>query len=233
MRLDARIGGADIVLSDHMMLSSFTARLCHHPLIAEQRQVDRYKLLMNDQLGDRAAGGRRLLQAVAGEAVGKHEIRDLRMPPDHGVLVERVVVVVPGPGALQLERFHSGHAMRQRRPDHLVEQRIVDLEIGRARVGVLRRRDAADVDLALGPYPHAARIDHQRHAGQRRAARDHEHAALARLDRQRDAGERRDVARLRARGIDQRAAGNALAVRERHAGDAAPSRSMPTTSPWM
>jgi hypothetical protein len=87
------------------------------------------------------------------------------MRADHGVLVERVVVVMPGPGALQLQLLHRGYAMRQHRPHDLLEQRIVDVEIGRARIGVFRRRHAADVDLALGPIPHAGRIDHQRHAG--------------------------------------------------------------------
>ena len=192
-----------------MTLSSFTGRPADDALVAEQREIERDEFAMHDQLGDGAAGGRRLLQAVAREAVREDEIRDLRMPSDHGVLVERVVVVVPGPGALQLERLHGGHAMRQHRPDHIVEQRVVHLEIGRARVGLLRRRDAADIDLALRADPHAGRIDHQRHAGQRRAARDHEHAALARLDRQRDAGKRRDIAGLRSGGVDQRAAGDA------------------------
>src|SRR3954452_24311558 len=81
---------------------SYDVEFLHRPplrdtLIAEQSEVERYKLLMRDQFGDRAPGGGRLLQAVAREPVGENEILDLRMAPDHGVLVERVVVVMPGP----------------------------------------------------------------------------------------------------------------------------------------
>ena len=50
---------------------------------------------------------------MAAEAVDEVEVADLRMWPDDRVLVEGVVFVEPGPGALQLElgnfSFHSLH----------------------------------------------------------------------------------------------------------------------------
>src|ERR1041385_2593952 len=124
-------------------------------LIAEQSEIDRYILLMGNELRDGAAGGGRLLQAVTREAIREDEIHDLRMPPDHGILVEGVVVVVSGPGALQLECLHRGRAMRKRRPYHLVELRVVHVEIRGARVRLLRWRDPADIHLALRPDPNA------------------------------------------------------------------------------
>src|SRR5437870_5168499 len=104
---------------------------------------------MSDQLGDRAPGRRRLLQSMAGETIGENEIVDLWVTPDHGILVERVVIVMPRPGTLQLKRFHRGNAVREPRPDNIVEQPIVHLEIGRAYIAFFGRRDAADIDLTL------------------------------------------------------------------------------------
>src|SRR4030095_8002904 len=110
-------------ISDDIELSD-RAALCH-PLIAEQREIERDEAAMGDQLGDRAPGGGRLLQTVTRETVGENEVADLRMPPDHGALVQRIVVVVTGPGALQLERLHGGHPMRQGRPHGVVELVVV------------------------------------------------------------------------------------------------------------
>ena len=76
--------------------------------------------------------------------------------------------------------------------------------------------DRSDIDLAFGTYPHTGRIDHQRHSRQRGAARDHKHAALARLDRQLNICESSNLAGLRTRGIDQRTAGDAIAIGKRH-----------------
>ena len=47
---------------------------CRDALVAEQREIERDEFAVHDQLGDRAAGGGRLLQAVAREAVREDEI---------------------------------------------------------------------------------------------------------------------------------------------------------------
>src|SRR2546423_15708808 len=99
------------------------------------------------------------------KSVREQEISDLRMRADHRVLVERIVIVMPGPGALELERFHGRYAVRQRRPDHVLEQRVLHIEIGRARVRFGGRRDAADIDLAPRTYPYTPRVHHPRQSG--------------------------------------------------------------------
>src|SRR3954467_10467717 len=68
------------------------------PVEAERRQVERPVLPVYDQLGDGASDTRRLLDAVAGEAVGEVEVGDFRMRADDPVLVDHVVFVVAGPG---------------------------------------------------------------------------------------------------------------------------------------
>ena len=110
---------------------SKSGRSGRDPLIAEDGEVERTIAPADDQFGERAADARRLLQAVAGEAVGVEEIRQLRIGADHGVLVERVVVVVAGPGAGHLEPLEGGHARGEKRPEHLLEDRVVGREIGR------------------------------------------------------------------------------------------------------
>ena len=77
----------------------------------------------------------RMLQAVPREPAGEHESWQLRMAAQDGVVIERRDVVVAAPGALHLQRFHGRHAMREARPDRLVEQGVIDVEV--LGVGVL------------------------------------------------------------------------------------------------
>ena len=81
--------------------------------------------------------------------------------------------------------------MRQQRPQRVVEQMQIGIEVA---VGVVvsvgRWRNATDESVALGTDPHAGGVEHQRHSGTVKRRADHEHRAFPRLDRQRDAGER-------------------------------------------
>src|SRR3546814_12486672 len=104
------------------------------------------------------------------------------------VLVGRVVVRVTGPGANQLDRLEGGYPVRERRPDDLLERRIVDLEIKAIGVRRFRRRDAADEAGALGPDIDAARIDPQRRVGNLGPALEHIAETLARPYRPIEAG---------------------------------------------
>src|SRR5699024_1532558 len=96
------------------------------------------------------ADRRALLQPVAREAIGEEEVRDLRVRAEDGVLVEAVDVIVPGPGAGQLDGFEGRHTLGQERPEALLEEAVVDLEI--LAVGIrfpLPRRNAADEAFTL------------------------------------------------------------------------------------
>src|SRR5689334_8789381 len=84
-------------------------------LVAEPRQVDRPEGAVHDQLGDRASGSGGLLHAVPGEAVGEVEVAETGVPADDRVLIERVVVVVAGPGVHHLDALERRHALCQLR----------------------------------------------------------------------------------------------------------------------
>lgn len=65
----------------------------------ERRQVEAAIPALYDEFRDRAPNARRVLQAVAGEAVGEQHIVEIGMRPDYAVMVERVDLVIAGPAA--------------------------------------------------------------------------------------------------------------------------------------
>src|SRR6516165_9638531 len=87
---------------------------------------------------------------MPGKAEGNVEIFEPTDPgPEDRIIVQRVFVVMPGPGALDLQRLERRHPFGETRPDRLVEIGIVDLPVESMRLvigGV-----AADVQGALGP----------------------------------------------------------------------------------
>src|SRR5699024_10890722 len=88
-----------------------------------------------------------LLQAVPTEAIGEPEVADLRVRPEYGVLIECIVRVVACPCGSRAQCLERRHALCQRRPDDLLEQRRVDIEI--LAVGIRFRADAADELIAF------------------------------------------------------------------------------------
>ena len=65
-------------LNDVLLVDGLASQ---HALKAEARDIDRLRA-SSDNLGDGAPGGRRLLQAVAGEAVTQHHVGHVRVPTD-------------------------------------------------------------------------------------------------------------------------------------------------------
>jgi hypothetical protein len=65
---------------------------------------------------------------MPGETGGEVQVAARRMQAQDGVLVERVHLVVAGPGAALPERLEGGHAPGQRRPDDLLEGLVLDLQ---------------------------------------------------------------------------------------------------------
>ena len=145
------------------------------------------------------------------------------MRPDDAVLVEAVVVVMAGPGAAGADRLERRDARGKRRPDDLLEQRPVRLEIvGRRRnFAGLGFRPAGDEHRPLRADIDAGRVDGERHVGKLPARLEHEDAALARLDRQGKSGQRRDLAATRPGGIDKGADTQPFTAGQHHAADAA------------
>ena len=80
-----------------MTFFSMTGRPRGDPLEPEDREVQGHVAAVDDELGDRPADGRRLLDAVAAEAVREVQVRELRRRAEQGVVVERVDLVVAGP----------------------------------------------------------------------------------------------------------------------------------------
>src|SRR6188472_4484945 len=91
----------------------------------EDAQVGRHESIVDDQFSDRPADRGRLLDPVAAEPVREQEIRDLGMPADDRVVIERVHLVVASPGIRDTDRVECGHAVRERRPQDRLEQRVV------------------------------------------------------------------------------------------------------------
>src|SRR5262249_15243967 len=94
--------------------------------VAEADEVDRLVGTVHDQLGDGATDGSALLDAVPGEAGAEIRVGDLRVRADDRVLVERVVVIVAGPGVHHLGGLERRHQGRQRGPDLRLEEGVVD-----------------------------------------------------------------------------------------------------------
>src|SRR5262245_41012002 len=72
-------------------------------LVPEHRQVERGVSAVGDQLRNGATRCRRLLDAVAAEAVREDQVRQLGVAADDRVLVDHVVLVVTGPRANGLD----------------------------------------------------------------------------------------------------------------------------------
>src|SRR5207248_8605288 len=136
--LPVRVGESDDdarLLHDRMVRpASDNVELAHRlvavdALITKWREVQRLVCTGRDQLRQPATDRRRLLQSVTGESVGKKEVWDIRMGTDDRVVVERVDLVMPGPGIEQLDRLEGRHSMRQRRPDDLLERSAIELQV--------------------------------------------------------------------------------------------------------
>mmetsp|Transcript_24784 Transcript_24784/g.80915 ORF Transcript_24784/g.80915 Transcript_24784/m.80915 type:complete len:239 (+) Transcript_24784:137-853(+) len=169
----------------------------------EAGDVDGLVRAGGQQLGHGPPGPRRLLEPVAGEAVAEHEVVDVRVAPDDGILVERVVLVEARPRGGHLEAAKGLAPLVERRPDDLLEQVMVH-GVQRADVVVvwvaarLWRRHAAQELAAppLGAKVDAGRVHDERRGPARRdpsrlprpAAASHvegEDAPLARGDGER------------------------------------------------
>src|SRR5579883_2038995 len=126
-----------------------------------------------------------------------------------------------GPGAAGPDRLEGGNARRQSRPDDIVEMAPDDVEIVAVRIVLLGRRDAANIIFAFRPDIDAGRIDDQRAISEPLLGAENEDRALAPAHRNRDAehfGE--PGCARRAGGVDECAAGDALAGREARRDDA-------------
>ena len=182
----------------------------------EGRTVDAAVFAEKEQFGERFAGGRRLLHAMAGKTGDRMAISGAVERADQGVTVEGVVVVVAGPCGLQPDRLEGGDAGSQARPDFVLEQMPVGFEIGgigRA-VAVGRRRHAGDEAVPFRPHPETRRIDRQRHGREPRPGAKEEDGALARLDGEVETGKARDMARRCTGGDHETVEGPACAIGE-------------------
>ena len=168
------------------------------------------------QLGQATAHGRALLQAVAREAVGKHQVVAGRVHADQGVVVEGVHLVVARPGALQTQGLKRRNACGQRGPDMVVKGFVGGLQ--RRKVGVLvgGRRKSGDETPALGAQPDAAGVDEQGAARQLRRAGNMEHRAPLAHHRQRDARPRGNRCRPGAARVHCKTAGQGAAAAQPH-----------------
>src|SRR3954468_17424539 len=108
--------------SDDVQL--FERRLGDDTLIAEAAEIEGAEAAIDDELAEGPSGSWRLLHAVTAETVDQIQIIETGMTSDDSVLVERVVIVVTGPGTLDLELREGRYAVGEGRPDHLVEHRI-------------------------------------------------------------------------------------------------------------
>ena len=152
----------------------------------------------------------------------------LGMRADDRVLVERVVVVVAGPGVDHLDALERRHARGQPRPHLLLEEGVIDgVEVA-----------AGGSWSSSGDLPHRKSLPSGRNhtpdgstvsgascsASGRLAAVDDVDVALARLDRQRDAGQRRQLAGPGSRRVDECAAGDPRAACQRDTASTRPPR---------
>src|SRR6266851_4046698 len=127
--------------SHHVQLADRPA--CGYPFITEGREIDRAIAAMHDQLGDGAADGGRLLDAVAAKAGGEDQALDRRMPADDAVLVEGVVFVVARPAIHHLGRLEGRRARGQGGPHHVVPFLVLDFERRAGGIVAFGRRRAA------------------------------------------------------------------------------------------
>ena len=165
-----------------MMACSVKGRPVAIALGRQVRQVDAAPLAVQQPLGHAAADAGRMLQPMAREAAGQHQVVAVRVRTHQAVVVQRVHLVVAVPCALHAQRLEGRHPRGQRRPHAVFKLRQVGLVQGQVvRVGLARAgRPAGQEARALAAKPHArACIHHQRRGGQRRGAAQHEDGAPA------------------------------------------------------
>ncbi len=159
-------------------------RVREHAFRREIREVEAGITPIRDEFGEPTPHGGGLLQAVAGKAAGDVAILQARHSPHQRVVIEQIHVVMPGPGTAGADGLEGRDARGERGPDHLLEKRPIDLEIGGV-IGFIEiiRRITGDVAFALGPPPHAGLVDDEGVTRERFLAGKAENAALLREDR--------------------------------------------------
>ncbi len=103
--------------------------------IGERATADAIMQTAQDQFGNALARGWRMLHAMAAEAGGGDQIVDARRPADQRIVIERVHLIMAGPGADEAGRLEARHAMRQRRPEEFLILIVIGIEIGRIGIG--------------------------------------------------------------------------------------------------
>lgn len=101
----------------------------HDPIKRQPRQINGLVLAVNNQLHDRSANRRRMLNAVPTKSGGKHQITIVRMCAHNSILVKCVHLVVSRPGVGHLQVLKAGHAFRQHRPDVRVKIVVVHVQV--------------------------------------------------------------------------------------------------------
>jgi len=150
------------------------------------------------------------------------------MRPHHHVVVERVVGVVAGPLAGDLEAFEGRHAMGQHRPYLGFEDVMVHGEVVVVDGWVHIRGAAAHVGVAVAAHVDAGGVDGERQSGlERLGCVEDEGVSLARLDRQGGTRHPGHFDRTRPCGIDERVAVNPVARGQDRRGHT-PSRNVET-----
>src|ERR1700710_2524158 len=96
----------------HIAFQQRTAR--RDALEGEIREVERAIAAMDDQFRQPAPDGGRLLHAMAGKTCREIGVVVTRQPPDDGVMIENVEIVVSRPGAYEFEFLEGGDARGER-----------------------------------------------------------------------------------------------------------------------
>ena len=128
---------------------------------------------------------------MAGKSGGEDQVGQLIMRADDAVVIQRVDLVMPGPGAVQPQLLHCRNTVREQRPERVLQQVVVRLVVAR-RVGITvgGGLDAADKAFALGSDPDAGTVEqHWKCRAIDRGAKA-EHSAFAGGDRKVDAQRR-------------------------------------------
>src|SRR3546814_19064891 len=141
--------------------------------------------------GQGAPHGVRLLHAVTAEAIGEKHVLDIGVRTDDDIVIDGVHIVVAGPAIGAPDRFERGYARGQERPEHLVEQFVLHVEIETFGVVLLFRGNAADKSFSLEPEISAAGVYDHGATGKGGRALKLEHATFACLHRQPDENGRR------------------------------------------
>lgn len=185
-----------------------------HPLHPEIGKIEARIAPLDDEFGDTPPYCGGLLKPMPRKPAGDQRVFVTCHPADDRIVIEQVHVVMPGPGPARPQALEGGDAMGQDRPDDLLEERPIHLEIVALvdRIVVIGRK-AADIALALGSPPHAAPVDDQRVMRQLLAAGKAENRALLGIDRHALPQHLHNVPRPRGTGgVDEKAARNLRAV---------------------